>query len=351
MRQLVTIQKIHSIEQIEGRDRIVQAKVLGYTVIVGKDQFQENEFLCFAEVDSVFPDNGHWEELRNFKFRIKQFKVNSNNGPIYGQGYVFKLDKLAGLVDWDKENHEFYEGQEITEIVGVTKYEPPIDYSSGDSKGTFPTKYLSQTDEMRLQSKPRLIDELYENPYYITTKMDGSSSTFLIAPDEKEFLVCSRNQIKRNPIESGKPCVFWKIAEQYNLYEVLQKFPTIAIQGEICGEKIQGNRLGIKGHKLYIFNLINLDNRKCLGYYDIVQMINKMKEISPNIEMVPVIEVGEFFDYNVPQLIEKSKMFYPNGREAEGIVIRPMEPMYSPTLKGGLSFKVINPEFLANGGE
>lgn len=350
MRQLVTIQKINSIEPIDGRDRVVQAKVLGYTVIVGKDQFQENEFICFAEVDSLFPDNGQWEELRNFNFRIKQFKVNSKTGPIYGQGYVFKLDKFFDIVNWNS-SWSYYEGQEITQELGVTKYEPPIDYSSGDSKGSFPTKYLSQTDEIRLQSKPNLVDELYENPYYVTMKMDGSSSTFLIAPDEKEFLVCSRNQIKRNPIESGKPCVFWKIAEQYELYEVLKKFPTIAIQGEICGEKIQGNRLGIKGHKLYIFNLINLSNRKCLGYYEMVRTINQMKKISPNIEMVPVIEVGEFFDYSVPQLIKKSKLFYPNEREAEGIVVRPMEWMYSNTLRGSLSFKVINPEFLANGGE
>ena len=350
MRQLVTIQKIHSIEPIEGRDRVVQAKVLGYTVIVGKDQFRENELVCFAEVDSVFPDNGQWEELRNFRFRIKQFKVNSKYGPIYGQGYVFKFEKFFDIVDWN-DTWSYREGQEITELLGVTKYEPPIDYSSGDSKGSFPTKYLSQTDEMRLQSKPHLIDELYENPYYVTMKMDGSSATYLIAPDEQEFLVCSRSQIKRNPVESGKPCVFWKIAEQYKLYDVLQNFPTIAIQGEICGEKIQRNRLGIKGHKLFIFNLINLENRRCLGYYEMVRMINQMKKISPNIEMVPVIEVGDFFDYSVSQLIQKSKMFYPSGKDAEGIVIRPQEYIYSPILCGPLSFKVINPEFLANGGD
>lgn len=350
MRQLVTIQKINSIEPIDGRDRVVQAKVLGYTVIVGKDQFQENEFICFAEVDSLFPDNGQWEELRNFNFRIKQFKVNSKTGPIYGQGYVFKLDKFFDIVNWNS-SWSYYEGQEITQELGVTKYGPPIDYSSGDSKGSFPTKYLSQTDEMRLQSKPNLIDELYGKPYYITMKMDGSSSTFLIAPDEKEFLVCSRNQIKRNPIESGKPCVFWKIAEQYELYEVLKKFPTIAIQGEICGEKIQGNRLGIKGHKLYIFNLVDLDTRKFLGYNEMIKTIQEMKKISHNIEMVPVVEVGKEFTYSVKEMIEKSKLFYPNLSQAEGIVIRPMEPTYSPILNCGLSFKVINPEFLANGGE
>ena len=82
-----------------------------------------------------------------------------------------------------------------------------------------------------------------------------------------------------------------------------------------------------------------------------VHMINKMKKISPKIEMVPVVKLGTYFEYNVKQLIENSKLFYPNGREAEGIVVRPMEWMYSNTLKGGLSFKVINPEFLANGGE
>ena len=41
-RKLATIQKIESIEPIEGRDFIVLAHVLGWQVIVKKDQFKAN---------------------------------------------------------------------------------------------------------------------------------------------------------------------------------------------------------------------------------------------------------------------------------------------------------------------
>ena len=40
MRKLASIQKITKIEPIEGKDRVVLAAILGWTVIIQKDQFK-----------------------------------------------------------------------------------------------------------------------------------------------------------------------------------------------------------------------------------------------------------------------------------------------------------------------
>jgi len=349
MRQLVTIQKIHSITPIPGRDRVVKAKILGWDVVIGKDAFQEGELVCFAEIDSVFPAIPEWEELAKFRYRIKTFKVNTPDGPIYGQGYCFPISKLYDFCDYDKYPGGWEEGDEVTHILGVTKYEPPIDYSAGDTKGTFPTKYLSQTDETRLQSKMKVLEELRGKPYYITMKMDGTSSTFLIAPEEKEFLVCSRSLIKKSPEESGKPCAYWEIAKKYKIQEILKEFSNIAIQGEICGPKIQKNPLGLKDLELFIFNLVDLKTRQYLNIYDFCSVISEMNKIGP-VKTVPILEMGDSFDYDLDSLIHKSKIYYGSGKDCEGIVIRPQIPQYSKVLDGPLSFKVINPEFLAKGG-
>lgn len=45
-------------------------------------------------------------------------------------------------------------------------------------------------------------------------------------------------------------------------------------------------------------------------------------------------------------LLERAKGKYDSGVNKEGIVIRPTEPVYSPTIEGPLSMKVLNNEYL-----
>ena len=341
MRQLVTVQKIYDIEPIEGRDRVDKAKVLGWTVIVGKGQFEEGQLVGYAEVDSLFPNNEHWKELEKFKHRIKMFKVNTPNGPVYGQGYCFSLDKLVGVIDC----HEFYEGQEITDVIGVTKWELPEDFNLGDSDGSFPTHLIPQTDETRIQSVKSVLEELHKRPYYIMSKIDGTSATYLINPQTNNFLSCSRNNMRKHHSISGRKCVYWDMAEKYELEKVLREFPNFALQGEIYGPSIQKNPLKETTQKLAIFNIFNIKERRYLDLGDIKRTFEKMLKISNNLTFVPILEEGDKFNYFLDDIIQKSIYNYPSGNPAEGIVVRPQNEMYSQILKGRLSFKCINPEF------
>lgn len=341
MRQLVTIQRINDIKPIEGRDRVEQGEVLGWTVIVGKDQFKNGDLVCYAETDSLFPKNEHWTELEKFRHRIKMFKVNSPSGPVYGQGFCFSVDKLESIVG----KQYWTEGQEITNLLAVTKWELPEDFNLGDIAGKFPTNLVPQTDETRIQSVRSVIEEIKGKPYYITSKIDGTSATFLINPDTGNFLACSRNNMRKHPDISGKKCVYWDIAEKYQLEKVLKSFPHIVIQGEIYGPSIQGNKLKVDTQKLAIFNLWNLKKREYVNYEESLGYINRFKEISENIEFVPIMETGFEFNYSFEDILQKSLYEYPSGYPAEGIVVRPQVETYSNRLKGRLSFKCINPEF------
>lgn len=44
--------------------------------------------------------------------------------------------------------------------------------------------------------------------------------------------------------------------------------------------------------------------------------------------------------------MERARGKYPSGMNKEGIVIRPMEPVYSKVTEGPLSMKVLNNDFL-----
>ena len=65
-----------------------------------------------------------------------------------------------------------------------------------------------------------------------------------------------------------------------------------------------------------------------------------------DLDMVPIEEIGEDFNYTVSELIEKAKGKYPSGLDKEGIVIRPIKNEFNMQIKNRLSFKVLNNDFL-----
>ena len=63
--------------------------------------------------------------------------------------------------------------------------------------------------------------------------------------------------------------------------------------------------------------------------------------------MVPIEEEQEVFAYDsVDALLERAKGKYLSGMHKEGIVIRPVNPVYSKTIGGPLSMKVLNNDYL-----
>ena len=70
------------------------------------------------------------------------------------------------------------------------------------------------------------------------------------------------------------------------------------------------------------------------------------------LKMVPIEETGDSFPYDsVGELIERAKDKYESGMNKEGIVIRPIVSVYSKTIEGPLSMKVLNNDYLLYGGK
>ena len=139
-------------------------------------------------------------------------------------------------------------------------------------------------------------------------------------------------------------CAMWMYAHEKGIPERIaeNRLPNIAIQGEFCGAGIQKNRLKLVRPEWYVFTMIDLDTHRRLS-------LEKMQELCSllNLEMVPVEEIRESFDYDsVEVLLERAKGKYSSGMNKEGIVIRPIEPVYSRTIEGPLSMKVLNNDYL-----
>ncbi|MCD8131413.1 MAG: 2'-5' RNA ligase [Lachnospiraceae bacterium] len=337
-RKLASVQYVHHITPIEGADRIECIHVLGWAVVAKKGDFKVGDRCVYFEVDSFLPVCEQFEFLRGSCYK---------NDAYMGQGFRLKTQRFRGQISQGlilplsilPIDREYEPGDDVTEILGVRKWEIEDKVTgSGTVIGEIPYG-IPKTDEMRVQSFPELIEEFARvSQYYISTKMDGTSVTMYWK--DSKFGVCGRNY---EYADDGK-CAFWSYAHQHQIEEKLRQHsvPDLALQGEFCGGGIQKNRLKLLHPEWYVFTAIDLQTHRRLS-------LQKMTELCALLELaqVPVEETGTEFPYHsVDELLERAKGKYPSGMNKEGIVIRPAEPIFSYTLSGPLSMKVLNNDYL-----
>jgi RNA ligase (TIGR02306 family) len=323
-RKLASIQEVYDISSIDGADRIQKASVMGWNVVVKKDEFREHDKCVFFEIDSILPDDKDWAQfLQPRKYRVKTCKLRG----VLSQGLALPLSILPTQKDWQID-------EDVSELLGVVKYEPPIDAKIGGvTKGTFPS-FIPKTDEPRVQSSGYLLRELQGLPYCITEKVDGSSGTFY--RDEEGFHVCSRNlELKEDDNNA-----FWIVAKKYDLPN---RLPVgVALQGEVHGPGIQKNRLGLKELDLAVFTAFDFRKGKRLSWSDTEEICNDVC-----VPIVDVVEVGDSFSHTKESLLELAKGKYRGTKNnREGIVIRSRDAVNSKRNGSPISFKTINNDFL-----
>ena len=227
----------------------------------------------------------------------------------------------------------------MSDLLGIKKWEVEERVTnSGTVIADFPSG-IPKTDELRVQSYPELIDEFKQvKGYYISTKMDGTSVTMYWK--DGHFGVCGRNF----EYADDDKCAMWVYAHAHGIPEKIAEsgLDNIAIQGEFCGAGIQKNRLKLVRPEWYVFTMLDMETRRRLP-------LDRMKEICQQLGLttVPIEEEKDKFEYDsVDVLIERAKGKYTSGMNKEGIVIRPISPVYSETIQGPLSMKVLNNDYL-----
>ena len=336
-RKLASIQIVLDVSPIDGADRIECIHVLGWQCVGNRGQFHKGDKCVYIEVDSFLPVEERFEFLRASSFR---------HSDILGDGFRLKTMKFRGQISQGLVQPlsilpagEWEPGQDVTDLLGIRKWEEEERVTgNGTVIGGFPDG-IPKTDELRVQSYPMLIDELKNaGPYYITTKMDGTSVTMYWK--NRCFGLCGRNY---EYADDDKCCV-WTYAHERNIPEKMAEsgLEDIAIQGEYCGAGIQKNRLKLLKPAWYVFTILDLKTGHRLSLKD-MQAICALLDL----DMVPVEEEGDVFPYDsVDVLLERAKGKYASGMNKEGIVIRPVTPVYSHVIRGPLSMKVLNNDYL-----
>ena len=342
MRKLASIQQVLSVEPIEGADRIELAHVLGWQCVVNKGQLKAGDKAVYFEIDSFLPIREEFEFLRSSSYR---------KNDLMGEGFRLKTMKFKGQISqglllpmnvFSELTGDEEIGQDVTELLGVKKWEIEERATTGGTiVGNLPYD-IPKTDETRCQAEPGLLQEFAGLDYYISTKMDGSSHS--VSLDENGFHVTGHNYEYKDDGKSS----FYELVKALDLANKMQSFvektglKTLTIQGELCAPGIQRNRLKLTKPEWYVFTV--RENGERVGLY-------RMQEICKDLElkMVPIEEIDKDLPSKystIDALLERADGEYPNGGKKEGIVIRPVEPVYSKLISASLSMKVVNNKYL-----
>lgn len=337
-RKLASIQVIKNIKTIDGADNIEVVEILGWNVVVKKQQFLKGEKVVYCEIDSLMPDKPEFEFLKPRGMRIKTVRLRGQ----VSQGICFPLSILP-------TDFQIIEDADCTDVLGITKYEPAMPAClSGIAKGKFPS-FIPKTDETRVQVLQKVLDKYKGEKCYVTEKLDGSSATFYVK--DGEFGVCSRNLELIEDADNS----FWKVARQMNIENKLRSVgKNISIQGELIGERIQGNKLKLKGQTVRFFNAFDIDKFEYLNFFDFNKLLGELE-----LPIVPIVALDYELENDIDAIIKMStiRSLILKDVWAEGIVIRPYAEKIDLLLSnenfnnGRVSFKAINPEFLLKYGE
>lgn len=281
-RELAYVVKIDNILPIEGADKVEQAVVGGWHIMVRKGQFKIGDYAIYFEIDSKVPQREPFMFLANKHFKVKTQKYFK--GTVISQGLLMSFDdfkddfggaplwlattigiinnkKLVGrdpleepifltkelgvtyaveednkrksnITKYDKmyQRHlELFKKHKILrKIFSYTWGKKILFIFLGKKRDTrnWPA-WVVKTDEERVQNMPFLFPGDPDKKWIVTEKIDGTSTTFTMKGKgrKKEYYVCSRNVNFDRP-EKMDNCyyntnVYLEMAEKYSIENIL----------------------------------------------------------------------------------------------------------------------------------
>lgn len=335
-RKLASIRRIAEVKAIPEADKICAYRVDGWWVVDSVGKYQRNDLVVYLECDSwvstdLAPFLSKGKEPRVYKGisgeRLRTVRLKKQ----VSQGLLLPIpqDTIdgAGVL--------IAEGLDLTDHLGIIKWESEPEFRSADAKGVFPS-FIPKSDQPRIQNIYREVEELLKTQQWeVTEKIDGQSHTSFIY--NGEFGVCSRNL----ELKDSEDNTFWNTARKYNLEEKLRNYgKNIMIQGEQCGHGIQGNSYKLDEYKLFVYDVFLIDEQRYLTADERMDFCNELE-----LDHVP-IEVfgwGNWAGHALDSMLKwadgKSEVTKDVARE--GLVFKMLS-------KERVSFKIVSNSWLLN---
>jgi len=344
-RKLAYVRVVLSVDGVPDTDKLDAARVDGWQVVVPRGSLAPGDAAAFVEADALLPVIPLFEFLRpNYVtedgaqpegFRVKKAKVRG----VLSEGVLLPLHALGALLP---DGTPTDDGADLTAALRVVKWVRPEERERGalqpHAAGAWPPR-LRKTDQTRLQAPdPRgehanVLEAMRataepDETFEVTLKLDGTSCTAF--HDHGDVGVCSRNlRLKTDGSDPyarlGLPVAAALAARGLH----------VAIQGEIMGPKIGGNREKLGAHALFVFDVWDIDAQ---AYWTPPRCRALVAELG--LRHVPVIHDALRIDtLTVDAALALARRRSLHHDQAEGVVFK------SNVDATHRSFKAINPAY------
>lgn len=336
----VTVEQLAKIEPHNNADRLEMATLAGrdYAFVVGKGQFTAGESVIYFPIDSLLPMSivdalgltgklAHGaipdDDSLRVQNRVKTVKLRGN----ISQGIVSELTALVEIFPTiDFANLKV--GDDLTQALGVTKYEPPVVPSRHGNLSRLPDM-VSVYDIESAQNYADIMDTYLMNaPVYITEKVEGSNWWATIDV-EGHIRVGQRNYEIIDVVDYQHD--WYKVLKSQNLEGKLRllwdelstthdKMQLVTLRGEMTGPGVQGNYYKLKDYCVYAFDIEV--NGTAIDAEQFVALTQQL-----DIDTVPTLAIRvTLHDWLAGRMIKEAA----DGESVihkvkrEGIVIKPM---------------------------
>ena len=175
MRKLASIRPIREIKSIPGADAICAYRVDSWWVVDSIGKYAVGEMVVYCEPDSWIPhelapflskgqEPREYDGIKGERLRTVKLRGQVSQGLILPITHELQVEFSHTFQNFEGAR-SLDEGDEVTEMLGIVKYEPPVPAClAGVVKGAFPSCF-PKTDEERIQNLTATYAELQECEY------------------------------------------------------------------------------------------------------------------------------------------------------------------------------------------
>lgn len=359
----------------------------GWQVVVAKGRFQSGDMCAYIGENAVVPENilkfyGYWNEEQNKGMlagskgdRVKAIRLRNE----FSLGIVLQLETHKQgwyrLPHTDEGTQSGYvqEGDEVSEYLGVTKYEPPVPVHMAGEVYNVGTHIGVNYDIENIKKFPDVFDAFDvdgDDPLnvQVTEKLHGTFCQICVMPftpeyhNDDHFVVTNNNSgakayiavsskglggqglfLKNN--ERNENNVYVRTARRYfeNLTRWLVNSP-FTVCGEVFGNGVQdltyGYSQGVTDFR--VFDVY--EGRRGAGIW-LSDATLEMWCQNHEIPRVPILYRGPYSRALIDEMTQKTKSVFDPKQIREGVVIKPVHERRHPVL-GRVALKSINEDYL-----
>lgn len=293
-------------------DTLSIVRVHGFTVCARTEDWRGVDRAAYIQPDSVVPDTPQFAFLDG-KRRIRVKRLRG----VVSMGLLVPAPEGASI------------GDDVADVLGVTRYEPPMAAWTGGEAAPAPSGYAPVYD---LESARRYAAIAFEpgEPVIVTEKIHGANGRWTF--DGEVYHAGSRTEWKR----SGESIWWHALDGCAALREYLKQHPGDVVYGEVYGQ-VQDLKYGVeRGVRVAVFDILR-------GTEWLAPLV--AREVGAILPWVPTLFVGPY-EWRAIEALAEGPSTIPGAQHVrEGCVFKPLHERAHPET-GRVCLKLVGNGYL-----